>query len=289
MIKTFGISLFASVFFPILLIGQGNVVRLEIRNGILSFNDGTSIVRTVFNSSSDFEASSPTIVLTANVPTEIKVVNGDSISHDFTIPSVLNSPMINPGDSAIFSFSSLSEGIYPYYCAQNQTIHTYLGLAGIIHVKNAADIVPYFYWNIQEHQEEWNGLIQNNINPDFNTYDPNYFTINGRSEPDINDDSTARITGQVGEEIRVIMMNHGRSIHSMHFHGYHAELLIDSKKPAHTGRSKDTFPLYPGEHILLQIIPDKSGEYPIHDHNLVAVTGGGIYHAGMFTTILITP
>jgi hypothetical protein len=36
-------------------------------------------------------------------------------------------------------------------------------------------------------------------------------------------------------------------------------------------------------------VPDKPGEYPIHDHNLVAVTGGGMYHAGMISTIVVTP
>ena len=43
------------------------------------------------------------------------------------------------------------------------------------------------------------------------------------------------------------------------------------------------------ETLILQIVPDKEGEYPIHDHNLVAVTGNNIYPNGIFTSILISP
>ena len=83
--------------------------------------------------------------------------------------------------------------------------------------------------------------------------------------------------------------NTGLSIHSLHFHRYHASIKYSSKNATHVNREKDTFPIYPLETIVLQIVPDKEGEFPIHDHNLVAVMGNNIYPNGMFTTILITP
>ena len=85
------------------------------------------------------------------------------------------------------------------------------------------------------------------------------------------------------------MANTGQSIHSMHFHGYHATILYSSKNQTHVGRSKDTFPIHSMQTLVLQIVPDKPGTYPVHDHNLVAVTGNNVYPNGMFTTLLINP
>jgi len=41
------------------------------------------------------------------------------------------------------------------------------------------------------------------------------------------------------------------------------------------------------ELVIVEIVPHQVGEYPVHDHNLVAVSGGNIYPNGMFLTILI--
>ena len=120
-----------------------------------------------------------------------------------------------------------------------------------------------------------------------NNYYPDYFTVNGKSNPDINNDADARVIGGVGDTIRIYIANTGQSIHSMHFHGYHLRILYSSENVTHVDRSKDTFPIKSMETLVLELVPDKVGEYPVHDHNLVAVTGGGIYPNGMFLTMLI--
>jgi hypothetical protein len=43
------------------------------------------------------------------------------------------------------------------------------------------------------------------------------------------------------------------------------------------------------EGSVFRLIPDQPGEFPVHDHNLVATTGGNIYPLGMFLTMMITP
>jgi len=87
----------------------------------------------------------------------------------------------------------------------------------------------------------------------------------------------------------IYIANTGQSIHSIHFHGYHVKVVSSSKEPTHAGRSKDSLPVFPSETMVLQLIPDKPGEYPVHDHNLIGTTGGNLYPQGMFTTILIAP
>ena len=122
----------------------------------------------------------------------------------------------------------------------------------------------------------------------WSVYYPNYFTINARSNPEINQDPLARIKGKVGDTLILYLANTGQSIHSIHFHGYHALVLYSSKNPSHVNRSKDTHPIYPMESLVLMIVPDKPGEYPVHDHNLVAASANNRYPNGMFTTMLIT-
>jgi hypothetical protein len=268
---------------------QNDTVSLVIRNELLTFNDGQVFQRKVFNTTSDFQPSSALLVLNGNQPVYFRVINLDTLAHRFQSGTFYSSGVIQPNDTLDVGFNAIPVGIYRYVDPSTSPFDEYLGLSGILHVKSSTDTYPYFYWNVQEYQSEWDTLLLQGIIPDIAQYDPDYFTINGKSEPDINQDTLARITGNVGQELRIVMVNSGLSIHSMHFHGYHSDILESSKYPSHSGRSKDTFPLYPKEYLLLRLIPDKPGEYPIHDHNLVAVTGGGIYHAGMFSTILIAP
>lgn len=264
-------------------------IRLVIRQGNLLMNDGTSFPYKVYTTQSTFVEKSDLFIWQTGDIITLKVVNSDGNVHGFAIDNGINFGSIAAGDSIEQVLSSFPEGVYRYYDPLNLPYNQYLGMSGIIHVKATSDLTPYFYWDLREHQLAWNSDIISGNSPIINQYDPFYFTINGRSEPDINTDTIARVTGNVGNEVRIVIVNNGMSIHSMHFHGYHAFLLKNSKNSTHEGREKDTFPIYPKEHVVLSFVPDKPGEYPVHDHNLVAVTGGGIYHAGMFTTLLIEP
>jgi len=164
--------------------------------------------------------------------------------------------------------------------------NTYLGLSGMIVVKDK--IEKSFYWNIKEFDSKWNEQLIKGQSVNWTNYSPNYFTINGRSNPKIDLDPKARITGEVGDTLILYITNTGQSIHSLHLHGYHATILFSSKSPMHQGREKDTHPVFPMESIVLQIVPDKPGIYPVHDHNLVAASANNFYPNGMFTTMKIT-
>jgi FtsP/CotA-like multicopper oxidase with cupredoxin domain len=140
---------------------------------------------------------------------------------------------------------------------------------------------------MKDHQKSYNMDLSQGFSVDWSDYYPNYFTVNGASNPHINADTNARVVGSVGDTIKIYMVNTGQSIHSMHFHGYHSKIVYSSKYSSHISRIKDTFPVHSMEVVIIELIPDQVGEYPVHDHNLVAVSGGNIYPNGMFVTILI--
>jgi hypothetical protein len=262
--------------------------KLFIVSDSLETVGGAKFPYRTFNETSVFNKTNTRIELNVFDSLSLWVVNKDSIAHNFNIigfNGLLQS--IPSNDSVLIGVKFSTVGNYIYHDPLDFPSQTYLGLAGMIVVKN--DTHASFYWNIKEHDSTWNSELVNNNTVDWTTYDPKYFTINGNSNPNINLDTDARITGNIGDTIIVYIANTGQSIHSMHFHGYHATILFSSKNQSHVGRSKDTFPLYSMETVILQIVPDKSGEYPVHDHNLVAITANNVYPNGMFTTLLINP
>jgi len=249
--------------------------------------DSTQIPYITFNETSVFAQNNPVINLNIADTLNLWVHNTDTAVHEFRIKGITSAISILANDSAFVQQVFLLEGTYIYHDPLVYPKYTYLGLAGMIVVKNHNH--SCFYWNMKEHNSNWNNQLFSGGSVNWNSYDPKYFTVNGFSHPNFSQDTLARMIGQVGDTLYLHLTNTGQSIHAIHFHGYHAVIKYSSKNPGYIGREKDTFPVYPMETLTLQIVPEKPGEYPVHDHNLVAVTGNNIYPNGMFTTILITP
>ncbi|MDB9882215.1 multicopper oxidase domain-containing protein [Bacteroidia bacterium] len=260
---------------------------LFIHGGNLIAVNDSLIPYVSFNEFDSFSQNNPVITLNLGDSLSLWVYNRDTIEHQFAIKNIDKPSISIPRlDSIHIDYFFSQAGNYIYYDPLNYPTNTFLGLAGMIAVKNHN--YSSFYWNIKEHDKLWNTRIRAGAKVDWDTYYPKYFTINGKSNPMINEDSQARITGKVGDTLILYIANTGQSIHSIHFHGYHVTVLFSSKYTTHVGRSKDTCPVFPLESLVLQIIPDKPGEYPVHDHNLVAASANNTYPNGMFTTILIT-
>ncbi len=261
--------------------------EVHIVAGSFDAVDNTQFPYLSFCESDIFNHNDLLIEAELNDVLNLLVFNHDSVNHGFEILNMnIQSGFIAPGDSTIVTISLTQAGCFPFVDPLEFPKNAYLGLGGMLVVKDHN--FSSFYWNIKAHQSEFNYQLLTGNNVDWNTYNPKFFTINGNSNPNINQDQFARITGQVNDSIYLYISNTGFSIHSMHFHGYHATIVSSSKNPNHAGRIKDTFPIYPLESMVLLIVPDKPGEYPIHDHNLVAVAGNSYYPNGMFTTILIS-
>ena len=275
------------------LIIASNLLATNVEKSLYIISDSIQTVDSVsvpylsFNEEDVYSKESPIISINSGDTLKVWIYNLDSIIHHFAVLDFSDTFIIPAGDSIYLEQVFMDEGLYIYHDPLNYPKNTYLGLAGMIVVNNLD--IQNFYWNIKEHNAQWNFELVNNIDVDWDNYAPKYFTINGNSNPHINSDSLARVIGSVGDTLYLNIANTGLSVHSMHLHGYHAEIMYSSMKPSHIGRIKDTFPVYPMETLVLKIVPHQPGEYPIHDHNLAAITGNNIYPNGMFTTILITP
>jgi hypothetical protein len=254
---------------------------LYINRGLFVTVQSTTFPSLAFNSTPTFDALNTVITVAMSDTLVFTVINNDTVVHGFGVknyPGVNGT--INPAGTYIDTLVAGTEGLFVYYDNYNYPDYRYLGAAGMICVTNATTNI--FYWNIKEHQTAFNDSLAVGASVNWNTYYPDYFTINGKSFPDLQNDTTARITAQVGDTIRIFVVNTGQSLHSIHFHGFHCRVLYSTSSNLQTGQSKDTCPMKSMEGAVLEMVPDKTGEYSVHDHNLAAVTGGSTHPNGMF-------
>jgi FtsP/CotA-like multicopper oxidase with cupredoxin domain len=254
-----------------------------INRGVFTAVDSTQFNYIAFNTDTAFKQTNAVLQIDLGDTLCLTIINTDTLQHHFTYTGG-GSTLIAAGDTASTCISYSNSGAYQYYDDSNFPVNAYLGLSGIIHVKDGN--TPTFYWNMKDHDANWNQTAEQS-SPDWSTYYPRYFTLNGLSHPQTNMDSTSRIIANVGDTVHIILSNTGIGVRSIHLHGYHAKILFSSKHPSHVGRDKDTFPVMPMESLLLELIPHQAGEYPVHEHNLVGVSANNMYPNGMFSTILI--
>ena len=269
------------------LIASGRVVneQLHINRGTLESFDQRQFPALRYNASSSFEVSNRIIQLLPGDSLSLQIINNDTLSHEFLLDNGESNPIIiAAGDTGTFSLSDALKGIYSFSDPSNAVINRYLGLMGVLVVSGNSH--NQFYWNLHEYQSSLNSQLEAPGSIDWSEFEPDYFMVNGRSSPYIDEDPSARVVANVSDTIEIIVFNSGRSVHPIHFHGFHV-LVTNSSRNEQVGRKKDTVPIFPGEVCVLRMIPDKPGIYPVHDHNLVAVSGGGIYPNGMFMTMLI--
>lgn len=238
----------------------------------LSFNEDSSV----------FTAQNSFLNVGSNDTLVLYISNRDSVGHNIVIDNSSFSMFVQSQQYNVDSVFGLTEGLYILKCTGN---YSDIGFSTILKVEDQAK--TNFYWNLKDFNDSLNVEIRNGNSIDESIYDPNFFLVNGKPKSLLDNDSLALIKGSVGDTLLINIVNTGLSYHSLHFHGYHCEIVYSGLHPNHIGREKDTFLLEPEERYILRLIPDKPGIYPVHDHNLVAVTGGGIYPNGIFVIMNI--
>lgn len=243
--------------------------------------DTTTFPAYAFNSTATYDAHNATIALLPGDTLAITVVNTDSVPHGFAVKGMPGADFLIPALATVSdSFAFPTSGVFIFHDHQGYPDYTYLGAAGIIHVQSSAPEACYF-WNLHEYQRSWNDSLSVGQAVSWGNFAPDYFTVNGLSYPRIDVDSTAKVRGLVGDTIHICIANTGRSVHSVHFHGYHLRVVHSSKNPVEVGWSRDTQPIWPMETLLMELVPDKPGIFPVHDHNLMAQTGNRYYNHGI--------
>ena len=126
--------------------GANYSVRLIINNGTVNLTGGASVNGKTFSTNTSFSQNSDLFIWQIGDDIDLRVVNFDSDVHGFKIDGLIDFGSIPVGDSIEQNIVFNNEGIFRYYDPLNSPYNEYLGLAGIIHIKNPTDVTDYFYW-----------------------------------------------------------------------------------------------------------------------------------------------
>lgn len=282
------------IFISLFIVAESNSATiyqtLHINRGFIKptnvLTDSVEVV--MYNSTNIFIGKNEIIEVNVGDVIEFTITNNDVLTHGFSINGITlpNTVSLSPSSSTTFQVTCNSFGLYQYFDSENFPHYKSLGASGMIYVHD--DTNATFFWNLNEFDTLRSEHAFNGVFDPINDYKPTYFTINGLSNPKTTLDPTQAVVGNVNDEIIICILNSGLSFHSIHFHGYHLEVLYATESYL-VSLSKDTFPFKPNDTMILKLIPDKEGIYPIHDHNLVAVTGNQVYANGMFQILTINP
>ena len=239
----------------------------------------------VFNDSSDFKPFNHFFEILNDDTLQIHVINNDSLPHSFTVDGVIDEPILAFG-SADIELALDPEMAYRYY--SNDSNGDLLGASGII-MKGYSNYEK-FYWNMFEQSSQLSfdlaALTQTSVPT---TYIPDVFTINQKVFPQTQMDTLGKVNAFVNDTLIITTVNSGKMEHTLHFHGFHVEILQVTHNTKMLGWEKDTYPLEIDEIIVVRLIPHQAGTYPVHEHNLLNVTTSGSYPGGMIEILTISP
>ena len=247
--------------------------------------DTMSVLR--FNETAVFDTSNVVLSTSADAPLFLTVINTDTEPHDFGVDGVWGLGVdILPNDTTTFEIPPMEMGTYRYFSSDLRGV--YLGLSGVLKV--GLNMPHQFHWNLADWMpERMDSVSSGGELLDDTPYVPRYFSINAYTYPHTVLDANGYVTFALGDTCTISIVNSGFMDHVLHFHGFHVEYLSTTIQTSRIGWIKDTVPLKQGEGVTLLLIANQEGIYPVHNHNLIAVTNSGFYPGGMLTHINITP
>jgi len=247
--------------------------------------DTMSVLR--FNDTPVFDTSNVALNTSADASLFLTVINMDTEPHDFGVDGIWSLGVnILPNDTTTFEIPPMAMGTYRYFSSDLRGV--YLGLSGVLKV--GLNMPHQFHWNLADFMpERMDSISSGGALLDDEPYVPRYFSINAYTYPHTALDANGYVSMALGDTCTISIVNSGMMDHVLHFHGFHVEYLSSTIQTSRIGWSKDTTPILQGEAVTLLLIANQEGMYPVHNHNLIAVTNSGFYPGGMITLINITP
>ena len=219
-----------------------------------------------------------------------------------TIPGItqLTSPIVAPGETALFEFTALKAGSYVIYDEQNGLLGRAMGLtmplivlpgdAGSGLYSGAPSNHSYlgeYPLMLSEIDSRINDAVEAGLPVDMDSYQPDYFFVNGLSYPDTVYDANGFIDDSkvilmsTGEQVAIRFINGGLIYYPMHFHGYHVDVVLRNRFIQDSIVEKDTVLVKPGECVdCILNVGEQTGLYPLHTHYVPGVTSAGSYAGG---------
>lgn len=272
-----------ALFFVVLLssLSVKSADTLYINRDTLSISP-VFFQKAAFNIDTIFNAKNAVLDYPQGAPIDLILINNDTISHSVRLPNSSGAINIGEGLSASITLNNLQQGTHLLYIESN--VGYFLGAGAIIRVGISGQ---KFTWDLWDQEPSLTADFGNEIISELpSVYRPTLFTLNGAVEP-MDTISGSVITGNVGDTIYISIVNNGNMDHTLHFHGYHIEIIQTTHRPHTVGWLKDSFPILIKEAMTVRLVPHQPGDFPVHNHNLVATLFNNGYPRGIITMLMI--
>lgn len=248
---------------------------------------GNNLVnRCVLNNTAQFNQANAYLDVEVGDLLELTIYNTDTVDHQFEVANLNTLGTIAAGGNA--TYTVFCDNFGTYGIRATDPIGDILGAFAVLRVGLMNE--QAFIWNLWEINDQFSHDVGNGIVTGIpSTYRPNTNIINGMVYPATSSDPLTAVTGNVADTIYISVVNSGNFVHTLHFHGYHVKIVQATLHSDKVNWVKDTNPVHKNETLTFQLIPDKPGMYPVHDHNLVSVLTQNTYPGGMITTLNIQP
>lgn len=273
---------------PYQLDGDVKVFALEAKPVLWKINAETQVTAWTYNGT----VPGPLIRVTEGDPVRVifknNLVKPTTIHwHGVPVPNNMDGvgQPIKAGETFTYEFVAKPAGTFMYHSHYDTDTQINIGLFGafIIEPKNWAEVKPD--QDVTLILNEWrvlNGVTYPAM-PDMG--EPNYFTANGKTYPDIPSINVKR-----GERVRVRFIGAGQFEHPMHLHGMPFKIVATDGYPVPevAQLTKDTIPVHPGERFDIEFIADNPGQWAFHCHIVHHVTNNDVEPGGLLFIVNVS-
>ncbi len=241
---------------------------------------------------------------TEGSPMTVTVTNSLAVAFQPAILGVARGPMIQPGQTASFTFTMPPAGTWLLSAAPSRgpSSPTALanrptsGLWGTLVSRPASgqqvlyDGGPAYdreYVLLYDDADDRQNAVQSDPRAQLpGPYEPNYYRLNGMGFPDIAADTDTVIGATVGDRVLLRLGNMGHTRQALHMHGFHFDVAAQDNTPEQRLGEKDTIGIPWGKTADIIFTVNQAGAFPFHPHDVQCVTANGLYPYGQLTLIV---
>ncbi len=191
----------------------------------------------------------------------------DGVPHtSFTVP---------PMGSYTYQFTARHAGTYAYHCHVNTVLHQQMGMYGAFIVMPADGsqrawtggpaFDKQYVWVLSEFDSAWHraagmmgGPPVGNVN--FASYNPDYFLINGKADPETLSDASTAIVADRGQRVLVRLINMGYLNQRVSLGALLFRVIASDGRPLPRSYEASRIVLAPGERYdVLVAVPQEPG------------------------------
>lgn len=233
--------------------GGGMGSGVTVPSPLIQVNEGDSVEVTLYNHS----MMDHTIHLHGlDVDTQ-----NDGVPHtSFAVP---------PMGSYTYKFVAKHAGTYLYHCHVDTVLHHQMGMYGPLIVMPADGSNrawtggPAFnlqkYWMLSEYDSVWHNSSPGSVN--YSYYNPDYFLINGKADPDTQTDTKTAASFYLGQTLLIRLCNAGYLWQTVSLGGLSFQVIASDGRPLPAAETATSVTLAPGERYDLLVKPAAQGTY----------------------------